>query len=76
MIYPGKGNINIFKMVTGFDHFTLQRHVGNHQDIGVLCLFNQDLRIVISLIGFKAVACFCQGLYQIFQRFAVNGQGF
>ena len=63
MIDTRKGHVNIFQFRTGVDDFCLQRHIGDDEDIGILCFFDLDGRVIIAFIRGEFIAFFFQRFY-------------
>ena len=63
MIDACKGHIDIFQFRAGIDDFCLQGHVSDDEDIGILCFFNLDGRVIIAFIRSKFIPFFFQGFH-------------
>ena len=76
MIHTGKRHIDIFQGRTAADNLPAKRHVGDHDDIGVLRSLYLDIFIRIFFIGAELMAFRFQLLRALIQFFFGNPQRF
>ena len=56
MVHAGERHIDVLQVRAGADDLALQRHIGDHDHIGVLGLLDLHLGVGVLGVGLEAVA--------------------
>ena len=76
MVHAGECHVDEAQLFAGADDPARQRHIGDDEDVGILCPLNLHLFIGIFLIADKLMSLFFQLLGKSAQYFLGNSQRF